>query len=285
MGLVVDIFAGGASLGLERARVHRRRMASAHRGRRRKELHVIKVEIKDRYDSNKVLMTEEVEDGPEPTRRALEIIVARHRKWIAGEDGGVRANLVRANLVRANLDGANLVRANLVRANLYGANLVRANLYGANLDGANLYGANLYGANLDGAKVSDAGALDAIRDDIYEVLSHAPDDVPGLLAALKAGKVDDSVYEGPCACLVGTIRNVRAERTKDADLHFESLDGIKPDGSRPAERWFMGIRKGHLPSISMIAALTVAWIEAWLARNQRPSVTEAPNAADAVVEA
>ena len=240
MGLVVDIFAGGASLGLARARVHRRRMASAHRGRRRKELHVITVEIKDRYDSNKVLMTEEVEDGPEPTRRALEIIVARHRKWIAGEDGGVRANLVRANLD---------------------------------------------GANLDGAKVSDAGALDAIRDDIYEVLSHAPDDVPGLLAALKAGKVDDSVYEGPCACLVGTIRNVRAERTKDADLHFESLDGIKPDGSRPAERWFMGIRKGHLPSISMIAALTVAWIEAWLARNQRPSVTEAPNAADAVVEA
>ena len=59
-------------------------------------------------------------------------IIEKHRKWLAGEDGGGRADLSGADL-----SGANLSRADLSRANLYGANLSRANLSGANLYGAN----------------------------------------------------------------------------------------------------------------------------------------------------
>jgi len=85
-------------------------------------------------------------------KKDLQKILKLHYKWLNGETGGERANLVRANLYGANLEDANLVHANLVRANLYGANLVHANLVRANLYGANLEDANLYGANLGDAK-------------------------------------------------------------------------------------------------------------------------------------
>jgi hypothetical protein len=41
------------------------------------------------------------------------------------------------------------------------------------------------------------------------VLSAAPAEVPTLLAKVRAGEVDGSVYEGVCACLLGTIANAR----------------------------------------------------------------------------
>ena len=50
-------------------------------------------------------------------------IIQRHAKWLAGEEGGERANLRGANL-----QGANLPRANLRGANLQGANLQDADL-------------------------------------------------------------------------------------------------------------------------------------------------------------
>src|SRR5205807_1712624 len=113
-------------------------------------------------------------------------------------------------------DGANLDGANLYGANLDGANLVRANLDGANLYGANLDGANLYGANLDGAN------LTPIRDDLWAVLSAAPREAEGLRAALIAGRVEGSAYEGECACLVGTIANVR-------DVNYLDLGLLQPN--------------------------------------------------------
>jgi len=85
------------------------------------------------------------------TADELATILAKHRDWLNGKEGGARANLARANL-----DGANLARANLAGANLDGANLARANLDGANLDRANLDGANLARANLDGANLARA---------------------------------------------------------------------------------------------------------------------------------
>ena len=156
------------------------------------------------------------------------------------------ANLDGANLVRANLDGANLDGANLDGANLYGANL-----YGANLDGANLYGANLYGANLD------ERTLNRFRDDVWAVLSAAPAEVPGLIAALKAGTVEGSSYEGDCACLVGTIAKVRG-------CGYKALGTLKPDSSRMAEQWFLGIHKGDTPETSKAAKLAHDWATQWL---------------------
>jgi len=51
-------------------------------------------------------------------------ILELHKKWLATELGGVKANLTGANLI-----GADLSWANLSWANLTGANLKRANLY------------------------------------------------------------------------------------------------------------------------------------------------------------
>src|SRR5574343_864066 len=101
--------------------------------------------------------------------KQLREILDKHRDWVYGRKGGVRANLdgadlSKANLTRANLSGANLSGANLSGANLYGANLSRANLTRANLSGANLSGANLSGANLYGADLSRANLSGA---DLY----------------------------------------------------------------------------------------------------------------------
>ena len=61
-----------------------------------------------------------------------------HQRWIAGEAGGVMADLQGADLREANLQGADLRGADL-----RGANLQEADLQGVNLRGADLQGADL----------------------------------------------------------------------------------------------------------------------------------------------
>ena len=143
-----------------------------------------------------------------------------------------------------------VVAAVVARANLYGANLD-----GANLDGANLYGANLYGANLDGAN------LTPIRDDLWAVLSSCPREVEGLRLALVEGRVDGSTYRGECACLVGTVAKLR-------QCEIDALGSLKPNGSRPIEMFFQGIRPGAKPGTgegeNKCAALAIEWIDEWL---------------------
>lgn len=99
--------------------------------------------------------------------------------------------------------------------------------------------------------------LTPIRDDIWAVLSAAPREVVGLIEALKNGKVDGSTYQGSCACLVGTIANVRG-------ANYEALGALKPNSARPAERFFIAIRNGDTPATNQFSALAVEWVEQWL---------------------
>jgi hypothetical protein len=219
----------------------------------------MKFDIKHRFNSDQIIYSGEGE--------TLAAVIEK-----AARDGAslVGASLVGANLVGANLVRANLVGANLVRANLDGANLVRASLVGANLDGASLVGANLVRANLVGASLVganlDGASLDDIKADFYDVLSSAVNEVPGLLSALREGKIDGTTYEGDCACLVGTVAKIRK-------CNYRQLDGLKPDSYRPAERWFTGIRPGHTPANSSVAKITEQWIEEWLLSNPTTSAT------------
>ena len=91
-------------------------------------------------------------------------------------------------------------------------------------------------------------------------MTAAPTEVAGLKQALIEGRLDGSAYEGSCACLIGTIANVR-------HCHYDELVDInpelRPNAYRPAERWFLGIREGQTPENHPIAALTLAWIEQW----------------------
>jgi hypothetical protein len=179
-----------------------------------------------------------------PTVEELKEILEKHKKWAFNEDAGVRADLSGADLRRADLSGADLS----------GADLRRADLRRADLSGADLRRADLRRADLSG-----------IKEDLFKILDSAPLEVPGVLAALNAGKVDGSTYEGECACLVGTIANLRSE-------HYEDLPGIEPDSDRPAERWFMMIREGSTPENNQAAAIAKEWIEEWIAAHPAAEV-------------
>jgi hypothetical protein len=87
-----------------------------------------------------------------------------------------------------------------LRTAIQSAYLSDANLRDANLGGAYLRGAKLAGANLSGADLAHANFLDAnlayanlrlIRDDFRLVLDAAPNEVSGLLAALRTGASTD----------------------------------------------------------------------------------------------
>ena len=148
--------------------------------------------------------------------------------------------------IRGTLEKAVKAGANLTRANLTGANLT-----GANLDGADLDGADLTGANLDGADLS------RIREDLWVVMASVPTEVAGLRQALTEGRVDGSAYEGECACLVGTVANLRG-------CDYRKIPGLTPNSDRPAERWFLAIQPGSTPANSAVVKLTVRWIDEYL---------------------
>ena len=178
---------------------------------------------------------------------------------------GKGANLEGAYLKGAYLEGAYLKGAYLKGANLEGANLEGANLKGANLEGAYLEGAYLKGAYLEGAYLKGA-YLEGVKDDFFEVLDSQPNEVPGLLAALNAGKVDGSTYQGECACLVGTLANVKG-------CAYTALD-VRPDSNRPAEIWFLNINPGMTPDNNGFAAITKEWIDEWAAKRAVPVTAE-----------
>ena len=170
------------------------------------------------------------------------------------------ANLSGANLREADLFEADLRRANLREADLSGANLREADLRGANLREADLRGANLSGANLSGADLSDANLSNAdltpIRDDLWSVLCSSPREAFGLKSALLEGRVDGSTYCGACACLVGTLANERS-------CNYDAIPGLRPNASRPIERFFLAIMPGDTPDKSQFAALAIEWINQW----------------------
>lgn len=109
---------------------------------------------------------------------------------------------------------------------------------------------DLRGADLRGADLSP------IRDDFFSILNATPAEVAGLRAALMAGRIDGSSYEGDCACLVGTIANIRHCR-------YDAIPGLAPDSSRPAERFFLAIRRGRTPANSQFAKLEEDDEEGW----------------------
>jgi hypothetical protein len=64
--------------------------------------------------------------GQAPTKKQLALVLELHKKWRAGEEGGIHADLSGADLSRANLSGADLSDANLSGADLRGAKHIAA---------------------------------------------------------------------------------------------------------------------------------------------------------------
>ncbi len=127
----------------------------------------------------------------------------------------------------------------------------KVNLRDSNLSGSDLSGSDLSDSNLSGSD------LQPIRDDIWAVLSSAPAEVEGLRKALIEGRVDGSTYTGACACLVGTIANVRG-------CPPDKLPILKQNSNRPAERFFFAINKGDIPKTNQVSRLALEWVEQWI---------------------
>lgn len=108
----------------------------------------------------------------------------------------------------------------------------------------------MYGANL--AK---------IKEDFFAKLLPAKNEIAGLYKHLLEGKINGSVYTGECACLVGTIANIRKEPYNALQIK------LTPDSTSPAERWFLGIQKGDTPENNQISAITAKWIKEFAAAN------------------
>ena len=136
----------------------------------------------------------------------------------------------------------------------------KVSLRAANLRAADLRAADLRDANHSAANLR-AAVLTPVRDDLWAVLSASPSEVPALRTALLEGKVDGSTYSGVCARLVGTLANARR-----CDLN--EIPGLKINSSRPAERWFLNISPGDVPSKNQHAKLAVEWIDSWLSNMQ-----------------
>ncbi len=181
--------------------------------------------IVSRYDSSKVLFECEIPDG---VPSGLEARHALEKAAAAGSD--------------------------LSGSNLRGSDLSGSNLRGSDLSGSNLSGCDVSGSNLSGCDVSGA-YLQNIKTDFFDVLLRAPAEVAGLRAALIAGKVNGSTYKGDCACLVGTIANVRGVEC------YGLGNGIRPDSSRPIERWFLAITEGDTPETNQVSKIVVEWLD------------------------
>ncbi len=136
----------------------------------------------------------------------------------------------------------------------------------ADLSEADLSEADLSGADLSEADLSEAD-LSSVKRDIMAVLDASPHEVLGLRDAVAGGRIDGSCYTGECCCLVGTLAKLRKVGISD-------LPGRLPDASSPAERWFLALRPGHTSESSQVAAITLRWIDEWLAEHAAPATKE-----------
>jgi len=174
------------------------------------------------------------------------------------------ADLRGANLMDANLNGANLNGTNLNGAYLRGANLRCAYLNGTNLEGANLEGVNLEGAyltrvNLKGANLMGAYLQDALSEeqlinykhDFWGILLQYRNEIESLREHILAGKINGSVYSGECACLMGTIANIKSCE----------VDELEKDHLSYIESWFTMIKEGDTPENNYASEMTLKWLD------------------------
>lgn len=105
------------------------------------------------------------------------------------------------------------------------------------------------------------------REDVWRVLDAAEAEVPAVLDALRAGRIDGNRYASieidGCCCLLGTI--ARERRVGVFNLPHTLLPSIS-EGQRPAEVAVLKIAPGHTPSNNTSASRLEAWILEWQAQ-------------------
>ena len=104
--------------------------------------------------------------------KELKKVLELHKKWLNGEQGGIRADLSNTDLRNVDLRNVDLRGAVLSYANLRGADLSYANLRGTDLSYADLRRTNLRDTDLRRTNLSYANLNNAdLRDIKYNSLS------------------------------------------------------------------------------------------------------------------
>jgi hypothetical protein len=189
-----------------------------------------KLEIKNRFTGNIIFEFETENNSIKKTVQEYIKQELASGKWCA--------DLTHADLTDANLTHADLTDANLTHADLTHADLTHANLTDANLTHANLTRADLL----------------RFKSDLWRVLLMYKNEIGGLKQSILDGKIDGSKYSGTCACLKGTIANVKG-------CEIDLLPNITKSTSEPSEQWFLQFKEGQTPSNSNALKLTFEWIE------------------------
>lgn len=99
--------------------------------------------------------------------KTLDVILMRHKLWIDGKDGGVRADLTGANLNNADLTDVDFRRAILDKASLCGAKIEYADMRGVSLISAYIERAEIRNTYLTNSMLCDASMVDVFMRGCY----------------------------------------------------------------------------------------------------------------------
>jgi hypothetical protein len=194
-----------------------------------------------------------------PNYREQKLITTKMKFEIKNRWNGEIIFSVEADNWRFAVEAAIKAKADLSFANLRSANLRSADLSFANLRSADLSSADLSFANLRSADLSSANLID-VRNDFWSILLFAQPEIAGLREAIVKGKIDGTLYEGDCACLIGTIAKVKKCNYK------EFTGNLEANSDRAAERFFMGIKAGDTPENNPVSKIALEWLDVFVAQ-------------------
>ena len=172
----------------------------------------------------------------------------------------VGSHFVRSSFIGSRFDGSRFIGSHFDGSRFVRSSFIGSHFVGSHFDGSRFVGSHFDGSRFDGSRFDGEG--DA-KQDFLSIISDARDEIAGLIAALRDGRINGSVYSGDCACLVGTIANLRGVDVRT--LHCDS--------SRPAEKWFLMISEGDKPGYSSpggyASGKALEWAEEYIAALQQ----------------
>lgn len=151
------------------------------------------------------------EISKEELKRKLEL----HRKWLSGEEGGVKLDLRNVDLRCANLRSADLRCADLSNANLSYADLTNVNLKYSNLTNSNLSNSDLSNSNLSNTDLRYANLTNSDLSKTKFYLTNLYKTKGNFVGVENIGSRNDTTHyfyndnRIICGCFNGTIKEFK----------------------------------------------------------------------------
>jgi hypothetical protein len=105
------------------------------------------------------------------------------------------------------------------------------------------------------------------KADLYRWLDRFPERVPGLLEAVREGRITGQSILGRCRCVLGQLSHEYGDpedhRKAVAAFAFRPVDGMGSAEHAPIERFVWSVGPGHTPADSPVMAHLERWIMEW----------------------